>query len=68
LVVANPIYQEVIPRVLANAPQDSLPIIAPTWLTPDGKLHRASVLAESLAAFQATLEEMIAKTMEPPQS
>lgn len=32
LVVANPIYREIIPRVLASGPQDSLPSISPSWL------------------------------------
>ncbi|MFH0995662.1 MAG: ATP-binding protein [Pseudomonadota bacterium] len=35
LVIANPIYREVIPRILAGGPQDSLPHISPTWLKPD---------------------------------
>lgn len=39
LVVANPIYREVLPRALASGPQDSLPQIAPTWLHPDGTLN-----------------------------
>jgi len=39
LVVANPIYREVLPRALASGPQDSLPQIAPTWLHPDGSLN-----------------------------
>jgi ATPase family associated with various cellular activities (AAA) len=38
LVVANPIYREVLPRVLAQGPQDSLPLISPTWLTATGEL------------------------------
>jgi hypothetical protein len=39
LVIANPIYREVLPRVLAQGPQDSLPTIAPSWLTADGTLN-----------------------------
>lgn len=39
LVIANPIYKEIIPRVLAGAPQDSLPQISPTWLNADGSLN-----------------------------
>jgi hypothetical protein len=31
LTIANPIYQEVIPRVLSQGSQDSLPQIQPTW-------------------------------------
>ncbi|MDJ0705678.1 MAG: ATP-binding protein [Leptolyngbyaceae cyanobacterium MO_188.B28] len=38
LTIANPIYREVIPRVLASGPQDSLPSIQPSWLKPDGAL------------------------------
>jgi hypothetical protein len=38
LVLANPIYQEILPRVLAQGPQDSLPLIAPSWLTTEGEL------------------------------
>ncbi|MBK6433418.1 MAG: hypothetical protein IPF85_22345 [Anaerolineae bacterium] len=33
LVIANPIYQEIIPRVLAGGAADSLPFLRPTWLT-----------------------------------
>ena len=38
LVIANPIYREILPRVLAQGPQDSLPRISPTWLTALGTL------------------------------
>jgi hypothetical protein len=44
LVVANPIYREVIPRILAGGPQDSLPQITPTWLKPDGCLDTDALL------------------------
>jgi len=59
LVVANPIYQEVIPRVLANAPQDSLPIIAPTWLTPEGKMDPAKLLEAFLAFWKQHGEPLL---------
>lgn len=39
LSIANPIYAEVIPRVLASNTQDSLPTITPTWLNSDGTLN-----------------------------
>jgi hypothetical protein len=39
LTIANPIYREVLPRMLAGGPQDSLPHITPTWLNPDGSLN-----------------------------
>ena len=44
LVVANPIYREVLPRSLAGGPQDTLPRIAPTWLNPDGSLNPERLL------------------------
>ncbi len=48
LVIANPIYREVLPRMLAGGPQDSLPQIAPTWLNPDGDLNPERLLAAFL--------------------
>ena len=48
LVVANPIYREVLPRMLAGGPQDSLPQIAPTWLNPDGGLNPERLLTAFL--------------------
>jgi len=62
LVVANPIYQEVIPRVLANVPQASLPIIAPTWLTPDGKLDPAKLLEAFLAFWRQHGQPLLKST------
>jgi len=50
LVVANRIYQEVIPRVLANGPHNSLPTISPSWLTPEGTLDPEKLL-EALLRF-----------------
>ncbi|MDS4022872.1 MAG: ATP-binding protein [Candidatus Competibacter sp.] len=48
LVVANPIYREVLPRALASGPQDSLPQIAPTWLNADGSLNPERLLTAFL--------------------
>ena len=42
--VANPIYREVIVRTLASGVRDSLPRIAPTWLTAEGRLDPARLL------------------------
>jgi hypothetical protein len=50
LVIANPIYREVLPRALASGPQDSLPAINPSWLAPDGSLD-AERLLEAFLAF-----------------
>ncbi|KRH97252.1 MULTISPECIES: AAA family ATPase [Cylindrospermopsis] len=44
LTIANPIYQEVIPRVLSQGSQDSLPQIQPTWLNPDNTLNPDKLL------------------------
>ncbi len=44
LAIANPIYGEVIPRVLASAAQDSLPVISPTWLNPNGTFNADKLL------------------------
>ncbi len=44
LTIANPIYREVLPRVLASGPQDSLPVIQPSWLTPEGQLNTEQLL------------------------
>lgn len=38
LTIANPIYREVIPRVLLIPTRASLPMIAPTWLNAAGEL------------------------------
>jgi type II secretory pathway predicted ATPase ExeA len=52
LVIANPIYREVIPRVLATTPQASLPHIRPTWLRPDGSLDPGKLLDAFLAFWR----------------
>ncbi|MBU6346958.1 MAG: ATP-binding protein, partial [Cyanobacteria bacterium REEB494] len=44
LTIANPIYQEVIPRVLSQGSQDSLPQIQPTWLNADNTLNPDKLL------------------------
>jgi hypothetical protein len=50
LQVANPIYKEIIPRVLAYVTTASLPSIVPQWLTPEGQLN-AQMLLESFLRF-----------------
>lgn len=44
LVVANPIYREVIVRELATGPRASLPQLSPTWLDPEGRLVPAKLI------------------------
>ncbi|MDF5731437.1 MAG: AAA family ATPase [Rhizonema sp. PD38] len=50
LTIANPIYREVIPRVLVQGTQDSLPYISPSWLTPDGEID-TDILLQTFLAF-----------------
>ena len=50
LEVANPIYREIIVRELAVSTRAALPVIAPTWLTPEGRLD-AERLLEAFVAF-----------------
>ncbi|MCW1968058.1 MAG: AAA-like domain-containing protein [Anaerolineae bacterium] len=46
LAIANPIYQEIIPRELSQTAQDSIPAqFSPKWMTVDGKLDEAKMLA-----------------------
>ncbi len=51
LTIANPIYREVLPRVLTVTPSASLPQIAPTWLTPEGELDTDALLLQAFLAF-----------------
>ncbi|MFM9160161.1 MAG: ATP-binding protein, partial [Dolichospermum sp.] len=44
LTIANPIYREVLPRVLTVTPMASLPMIAPTWLNSEGELQQIPLL------------------------
>ena len=48
--IANPIYREVLPSVLARAVQDGLPTLQPSWLKADGQLD-VDTLLESFVAF-----------------
>ncbi|MGK7891565.1 MAG: ATP-binding protein [Leptolyngbyaceae cyanobacterium] len=52
LVPANPIYREVLPRVLASSPQDSLPMISPSWLTAEGELDPDQLLQAFLSFWR----------------
>jgi hypothetical protein len=59
LVIANPIYREVIPRVLVGGTQDSLPRIAPSWLTADGELDSDRLLEAFLAFWKQHGEPLL---------
>lgn len=59
LVVANPIYREVLLRSLVQGPQDSLPTIAPTWLTVEGRLDTKALLEAFLAFWRQHGEPLL---------
>jgi hypothetical protein len=59
LVIANPIYREVIPRTLTGGTQDSLPLIAPTWLTKEGELDSDRLLDSFLVFWRQHGEPLL---------
>ncbi len=59
LVISNPIYREVIPRVLAQGTQDTLPHISPTWLTPSGELDTDALLEAFLVFWRQHGEPLL---------
>ena len=59
LAIANPIYREVLPRVLARVPQASLPMISPSWLTPDGQLDPEQLLTAFLCFWRQHGEPLL---------
>ncbi|TYQ31148.1 AAA-like domain-containing protein [Pseudanabaena sp. UWO310] len=66
LKIANPIYQEVIPRVLSQGVQDSLPMIQPSWLNVDGSLN-AEVLLNAFLVFWRQHGEPLFKSANYPE-
>jgi type II secretory pathway predicted ATPase ExeA len=59
LAIANPIYREVLPRVLTVTPMASLPQIAPTWLTKSGELDTDDLLKAFLAFWRQHGEPLL---------
>jgi hypothetical protein len=59
LVIANPIYREVIPRVLTGGTQDSLPRIAPSCLTAEGELDSDRLLEAFLVFWRQHGEPLL---------
>jgi hypothetical protein len=57
--VANPIYREVIVRVLAGGARDALPQIPATWLTKDGRLDEQRLLEAFLAFWKQHGEPLL---------
>ncbi|KYC42233.1 polyketide biosynthesis operon protein CyrO [Scytonema hofmannii PCC 7110] len=62
LTIANPIYREVIPRVLTQGTQDSLPSISPTWLTPEGELNVDALLQAFIEFWRQHGEPLLGTT------
>ncbi|MDF5718796.1 MAG: AAA family ATPase [Rhizonema sp. NSF051] len=62
LAIANPIYREVLPRVLMVTPMASLPQIAPTWLTGDGELNTDALLQAFLVFWRQHGEPLLKTT------
>jgi len=62
LTIANPIYREVLPRVLTVTPMASLPMIAPTWLTPEGELNIDALLEAFLKFWRQHGEPLLGST------
>lgn len=52
IVIANPIYREVLPRALSFTAQISIPFLQPIWLKPDGTLDLEQLLAGFLAFWR----------------
>jgi len=59
ITIANPIYREVLPRMLAYTPQASLPQITPSWLNPDGSLNPDRLLEAFLAFWRQHGEALL---------
>ncbi|WP_242034241.1 ATP-binding protein [Richelia sinica] len=62
LTIANPIYREVLPRVLTVTPMASLPMIAPTWLTAEGELNIDALLTAFLKFWRQHGEPLLGST------
>lgn len=57
--IANPIYQEIVPRLLANTAARSVPDFRPTWLRPEGSLDQSVLLAGFLAFWRQHGEALL---------
>ncbi|MGB3642334.1 MAG: ATP-binding protein [Rivularia sp. (in: cyanobacteria)] len=62
LTIANPIYREVLPRVLTVTPMASLPMIAPTWLTSEGELNTDALLSAFIKFWRQHGEPLLGST------
>ncbi len=60
LEVANPIYREIIPRVLASTAMASLPRLPTTWLRADGRLDSERLMEAFLAFWRQHGQPLLA--------
>ena len=63
--IANPIYREIIPKVLASITIASLTSIAPTWLDNDGNLNAQALLDSFILFWRQHGEPLFASTPYP---
>lgn len=66
LEIANPIYREVIPRVLADPILDTIPALRPSWLRSDGTLDEHALLS-AFVGFWRQHGEALAATAAYPE-
>jgi ATPase family associated with various cellular activities (AAA) len=62
LTIANPIYREVLPRVLTFTSMASLPQIQPTWLTASGELNLDALLEAFMRFWRQHGEPLLGTT------
>ncbi|KYC41090.1 polyketide biosynthesis operon protein CyrO [Scytonema hofmannii PCC 7110] len=62
LIIANPIYREILPRVLTITPSASLPAISPSWLTQNGELNTDDLLQAFLKFWRQHGEPLLGST------
>ena len=60
LAIANPIYREVLPRVLSRGPQAGLPMIQPSWLTENGQMNKDRLLSAFIDFWRQHGEPLLA--------
>jgi hypothetical protein len=62
LVIANPIYAAVIPRILTTTTRAFLPATTPIWLTPEGRLDIERLLEAFLAFWRRHGQPLLGTT------
>jgi len=62
LMIANPIYEAVIPRSLTTTTRAFLPALTPSWRTPDGRLNPTALLAAFLAFWRQHGQPLLGTT------